>query len=135
MEAATRACRTLARPPRPPQLQDEIENTTIQFQRIGQATLNLQKENVTAITRQLQARVTGTITVLNATFAANATLIDATAKAAVLNLTSVAEASSYNAFKTGFGLTNQQVRQVCGCAETAAAPACGVACAPLWRRS
>jgi len=92
------------------QLQDEIENTTIQFQRIGQAQLNVQKENVTAITRQLQARVTGTITVLNATFGANATLIDANARAAVLNLTSVAEATSYNAFKTGFSMSNQEVR-------------------------
>jgi len=72
----------------------------VQFQRISQAQLNLQRQNVSAITRQLQvrhasctppqppahpwplasrlpspqARVTGQIAVLNATFAANATL-------------------------------------------------------------
>jgi regulator of protease activity HflC (stomatin/prohibitin superfamily) len=93
----------------PDALQAEIENTTVQFQRISQAQLNLQRQNVSAITRQLQARVTGQIAVLNATFAATAVLSDANARAQAANFTNNAEAIALSSFKSTFGMTNQQV--------------------------
>lgn len=58
------------------QLQNEIENTTVQAQAITTTYLNLQKQNVSAITTQLQARVTSQITVINAQSAAGALICE-----------------------------------------------------------
>lgn len=56
------------------QLQNEIENTTVQAQAIETTTLNLQKQSVAAITNQLQNRVTAQIAVINAIAAGNSTI-------------------------------------------------------------
>lgn len=91
------------------QLQDEIENTTVQFQRISQAQLNLQATTVAAITQQLQAEQQAQVTVIQASAGANATLLDAQARADVLNLTISAEGSGYKALATSLGLTTRQL--------------------------
>lgn len=44
------------------------------YQKIFQAQLNLQAQNVSAITNQLQVQVTAQVTVINAAAAANATI-------------------------------------------------------------
>jgi regulator of protease activity HflC (stomatin/prohibitin superfamily) len=91
------------------QLQDEIENTTVQFQRISQAQLNLQATTVAAITQQLQAEQQAQVTVIQATASANATLLDATARADVLNLTVSAEGAGYKAMATALALDTRQL--------------------------
>jgi hypothetical protein len=115
------------------QLQNEIENTTVQAQAITTTFLNLQKQNVSAITRQLQARVTSQVTVINAQSTADALIrtcatnfclavvlcpqardkcfvaVDAKARALSLNVTAYSEANAYNTFKVDFGMDNKEV--------------------------
>jgi regulator of protease activity HflC (stomatin/prohibitin superfamily) len=88
----------------PSELQDEIANTTVQFQRISQAELTLQATTVAAITRQLQAQQAAAITVVQASADSAATLLDADARAAALNYTVTSEAVGYRALKDALGL-------------------------------
>lgn len=96
----------------PVALQAEIETTTVEFQKIAQASLTLQAQNVSAITTQLQAQVESQRTVIAAGAAANATLTEAVAQASSQNLTSYTEAQAYATFKDAFNLTNAEVLQV-----------------------
>jgi regulator of protease activity HflC (stomatin/prohibitin superfamily) len=93
----------------PDALQAEIENTTVQFQRIAQAQLELQATTVAAITRQLQAQQAAAITVIQASADANATLLDARARAAALNFTVTAEGAGYAALAASLGLDTRGV--------------------------
>lgn len=93
----------------PDALQNEIENTTVQFQGIFQAALSQQAQTVAAVTAQLQAETAAQVTLLNANAAATSTLSIATAAAAGLNLTAVAEGKGYAAVANTFGMNTTEL--------------------------
>lgn len=82
----------------PSELQSAIEDTSVQEQRIFTAQLNLARQNVSAITRQLQAEVSAQVSIINAQAGANAAIVLAQAAATALQVTTAAEAAGYAAF-------------------------------------
>lgn len=93
----------------PDSIQNEIENTTVQGQRITQAELSQQAARISSTTRLLQAQVAAQAQILAAAALANATLYDAKARSAALNLTVSAEAEAYASLKDALQLSNEQV--------------------------
>jgi regulator of protease activity HflC (stomatin/prohibitin superfamily) len=93
----------------PDAIQREIEDTTVQSQRVFQLQLQQQGAQVAAVTRQLQAQVTAEISIIAAGASGNATIVSTTAEAAALNLTISAEARAYASLKSALNLTNEEL--------------------------